>query len=105
MIPTQRVWNKVLLLVKIAILNTPMPLPAVMNPSSLYGLHKPAKSVTNKGYHRIVTTKMCVNSTARHRIQGSMLEWQAQQLGQSRESTVFCGFRTVINTTIKIVFY
>jgi len=105
MIPTQRVRNKVLLLVKMAILNTPIPLPAVMNPSSLYGLHKPAKSVTNKGYHLTVTTKMCVNSMARHRIQGSMLEWEAQQLGQSRESTVFCGFHTVINTTIKIVFY
>lgn len=105
MIPTQRVGNEVLLLVKMAILNTPMPLPAVMNPSSLYGLHKPAKSVTDKGYHLTVTTKMCVNSMARHRIQGSMLEWEAQQLGQSRERTVFCGFRIVINTTIKIAFY
>jgi len=105
MTATQWVWNKVLLLVKMAILNTPMLLPAVMNPSSLYGLHKPAKSVTNKGYHLTVTTKVCVNSMARHRIQGSMLKWEAHQLGQSRESIVICGFHIVINTTIKIVFY
>jgi len=105
MIPTQRVRNKVLLLVTMAILNTAMPLPAVINPSSLYGLHKPAKSVTNKGYHLTVTTKMCVNSMARPRIQGSMLQWEAQQLGQSTASTVFCGLRIVINTTIKIAFY
>lgn len=103
--PTQRVWNKVLLLVKMAVINTPMPLPALTNPSSLYGLNKRAKSVTDKGYHLTVTTKMCVNSMARHRIQGSMLQWEAQQLGQSRESTVFCGFCIVINTTIKIAFY
>jgi hypothetical protein len=105
MIPTQRVRNEVLLLVKMAIINTPMPLPAVMNPSSLYGLHKPAKSVINKGYHITFTTKMCVNSMARHRVQGSMLEWEAQHLGQSRESTVFSGFCTVINTTTKSAFY
>lgn len=96
MTPTQRVLKKVLLLVKMAILNTPMLLTAVMNPSSLYGLHKPAKSVTNNDYHLTFTTKMCVNNMARHRIQGSMLK-----LGQSRDSTVICCFCVVINTTIK----
>jgi hypothetical protein len=43
------------------IIKASLPLPAVVKPSSLYGLQQAA----SKGYHMEVTTKMCVNIMAR----------------------------------------
>jgi hypothetical protein len=66
----------------------------------------PRVSVASKGFHMKVTTKMCVNRMATQlENTGKYAGGEAQQLGEGRESTAFCGLSTVINTTVKTVLY